>query len=136
MISKVKVKKLNIKEDTRGWFTEILRFEELYNKKKKFGQMYVTIAKPGQTKGRHYHKRKTEYFCVIKGNAMLTLIDKKTLFKQKIRMGEDNMVMVQIPPMVWHAIENTEKKNEIYLLAYIDEPYNPNDPDTIHEELS
>lgn len=130
----VKIKKLNVKTDDRGWFSEILRFEELLNKKKGFGQIYVTVAKPGQIKGKHYHRRKTEYFCVIKGNGILTLIDKKTKSKQKIRMGENHLVMVQIPPKVWHAIENTEK-DDLYLLAHIDEPFDPDDPDTYHEEF-
>ena len=134
-MDKIKVKKLEVKEDERGWFAEVLRFEELYRKKKGFGQIYITVAKPGQIKGKHYHKRKTEYFCVIKGNAILTLVNKKTKSKQKIKMGENNMVMVQIPPMIWHAIENIEKKNDMYLLANIDETYNPDDPDTFHEEL-
>ena len=133
-MDKIEIKKLEVKKDERGWFTEILRFEELNKKKEGFGQIYVTVAKSGQIKGKHYHKRKTEYFCVIKGNAILTLVDKRTKFKQKIKMGENNMVMVQIPPMIWHSIKNTGRE-DLYLLAYIDESYNPDDPDTFHEEL-
>lgn len=132
----IKIKNLDIREDGRGWFTEILRWEDLEDKEKKFGQMYVTVARPGQTKGKHYHTRKTEWFCVIKGLGLLTLIDKNTKEKQEIKIGEDNKVALQIPPMVWHAIANRDKNNDMYLVAYIDEPYNPNDPDTIYEELT
>ena len=132
-MDKVKIKKLDVKADNRGFVAEIVRDEDLENPNKKFGQIYVTTAKPGQTKGKHYHERKTEWFCVVKGKGLLTLIDKASNDRQEIKMGEDNMVAVQIPPNVWHAIKNTGD-NEMYLLAYIDESFNPNDPDTIYEE--
>lgn len=131
---KVKIKKLDVKRDDRGFVAEIVRVEDLENQSKEFGQIYISTAKSGQIKGKHYHARKTEWFCVIKGKGLLTLIDKKTHKRQEISMGEDNMVAVQIPPNVWHAIENIELDTEMYLLAYIDESFNPDDPDTIYEE--
>ncbi len=134
MISVVKIKKLDVKKDERGWFAEIVRFEDLDDRNKPFGQMYVTTAKPGQTKGKHYHTRKTEWFCVFHGKGLLKLVDLESGERQDIEMGEDNMVAVQIPPGTWHAIENTGDR-EMFLLAYIDESYNPNDPDTIAKEL-
>ncbi len=128
----IKVKQLDIKRDERGWFAEIVRTEDLDNKKKSFGQMYVTIANPGQIKGKHYHNRKTEWFCVIKGKGLLQLVDTESGEKQQIEMGENNMVAVQIPPRMWHAIANKGNK-EMFLLAYIDESYNPDDPDTYYD---
>lgn len=133
MIKNIKIKKLDKKEDSRGFVAEIIRAEDMDNQNKKFGQIYITTAKIGQTKGKHYHNRKTEWFCVIKGQGLLTLIDKKTKQKQNINMGENNLVAVQIPPGVWHAITNTQK-TDMYLVAYIDESFNPDDPDTIYEE--
>ncbi len=133
MIEAVKIKKLDKKEDSRGFVAEIVRAEDMENPNKKFGQIYVTTARTGQTKGKHYHNRKTEWFCVIKGQGLLTLVDKKTKESQNIDMGEDNMVAVQIPPGVWHAIANTQK-GDMYLVAYISESFNPDDPDTIYEE--
>ena len=130
---KIKVKKLDKKVDSRGWFAEVIRLEDL-DKHEKFGQIHISIAKPGQIKGQHYHARKTEWFCVLKGRGLLILIDKKTRQKKKIVVGEDIMVNIKIPPGVWHAIEN-KGKDDLYLLAYISEPFNPNDPDTYYEEL-
>lgn len=132
MIKGVKVKSLDVKKDDRGWFAEILRADEIDNPK--FGQMYVTTATPGQTKGKHYHNRKLEWFCVVKGNALLTLVDNKTGKKQEIEMGENNMVTVEIPTGVWHAISNTGD-GDMFLIAHISEPYNPEDPDTYAKEL-
>lgn len=130
---KIKIKKLNVKVDNRGWFTEIIRLEDL-GKNKEFGQIHISIAKPGQIKGKHYHARKTEWFCVLKGKGLLTLIDKKTSEKKKINVSEDQLKTIKIPPGIWHAIEN--KGNEdMYLLAYISESYNPKDPDTYYEDI-
>ena len=131
MIQGVKIKKLDVKRDDRGWFTEILRGDEVEDPK--LGQFYVTTANSGQTKGKHYHNRKLEWFCVVKGNALLTLVDTKTEERQEIKMGEDNMVTVEIPPRVWHAIANTGE-DEMFLIAHISEPFNPEDPDTFQEE--
>ena len=130
---KIKIRKLDIKKDSRGWFAEIIRLEEL-GKNKEFGQIHISVAKPRQTKGKHYHARKTEWFCALKGNGILTLIDKKTGEKKKINIGDDNMLTIKIPPYIWHAIEN-KGKDDLYLLAYISEPFNPEDPDTYQEDL-
>lgn len=133
MIAGVTIKNLEVKKDERGWFAEILRADEIENPK--FGQVYITTAAPGQTKGKHYHTRKTEWFCVVKGNGLLTLIENESGEKQEIEIGEKNMVTVGIPPNVWHAIKNNEK-DEMYLIAHISEAYNAGDPDTISELVS
>lgn len=131
MIQGVKIKKLDVKKDERGWFAEILRADEITDPK--FGQMYITTATVEQTKGKHYHNRKIEWFCVVSGNALLTLVDTKSQERQEIEMGENNMVTVEIPPGVWHAIKNTSD-GDMFLIAHISEPYNPEDPDTIQED--
>lgn len=131
MINGVKIKNLEVKKDERGWFTEILRGDEISDPK--LGQFYVTVANPGQTKGKHYHNRKIEWFCVVKGRALLTLIENSSGQKQEVEMGEGNMVTVEIPPGVWHTISNTGQ-GDMFLVAHISEPYNPEDPDTIKEE--
>ena len=131
MINGVKIKNLDVKKDDRGSFSEILRADEIVDPK--FGQMYVTTATLGQTKGKHYHNRKLEWFCVVSGKGLLTLVDIESGERQEIEMGDDNMVTVEIPPKVWHAVKNTGDK-EMFLVAHISELYNPEDPDTIQEE--
>lgn len=131
MINGVKIKKLDVRSDERGWFAEILRADEVENPK--LGQFYVTTATVGQTKGKHYHERKVEWFCVIKGKALLTLIENKSGEKQEIEMGDGNIVTVEIPPGVWHAIKN-QGADDMFLVAHISEVYNPEDPDTFKKE--
>lgn len=127
---RIKKKKLAVRKDMRGSFFEVLRPEDVGNPT--FGQVYITTAKIGETKGKHYHTRKTEWFCVVKGEGLLSLVDKKTNIKTKIKMGEKNMIFVKIPPNWYHAIKNIGKE-EMFLLAYIDESFNPDDPDTFFD---
>jgi UDP-2-acetamido-2,6-beta-L-arabino-hexul-4-ose reductase len=123
------VRKLDIKTDQRGWLAEILRRENLHPGREAFGQFFVTTAYPGISKGHHYHLRKHEWFCVIKGRALLALEDIDTKQRTEIVMGEDNMVTVELPLRSAHAIKNTGQEM-MYLLAYTDEPFNPEDSDT------
>jgi len=128
------IKKLEIKTDQRGWLAEILRRENLHPGREAFGQFFVTTAHPGISKGHHYHLRKHEWFCVIKGRALLVLEDIDTKQRTEIPMGEDNMVTVELPLKSAHAIKNTGE-DMMYLLAYVDEPFNPEDIDTHHYKL-
>ena len=128
MIKDLVINKLDIKSDERGWLAEILRKENLRGKDN-FGQILVTAAKPGVIKGNHYHKRKQEWFCVISGKGKLLLKDNSSGQYQEILMGEENMVAVKIPQNVTHAIQNVGD-DMLYLLIYIDEPFNPQNPDT------
>ena len=127
----VVVKKLVIRKDQRGWLAEIVQPEDVG--KKEFGQILVTTALPGKIKGNHYHKRKTEWYCVIKGIGLLTLMDQYTKEKREIEIGERNMVLVKIPPLTVHSIKNIGEE-ELFLLAYLDEGFDPVEPDTYNSE--
>lgn len=127
---RIKVKELNMKSDERGWLTEVLSSSDIDNTH--FGLIHLSTAKPGFIKGNHYHKRKTEWFCVIKGRGKLILMDLKTKEKKEIHLGGENMRVVEIPPYILHSIENTGNE-EMYLLAYVDESFDPKNPDTYYE---
>lgn len=125
------VKDIEKKTDERGWLAEIVKNSDL--PKKEFGQVFVTTAKPGINKGGHYHTRKHEYFCVIKGKAEITLkeLDKNenVLSTEIVNVDEQDLKLVELLPWVWHAIENTGEE-EMVLLVYVDEEFNPEDTDT------
>lgn len=124
------IKKLIVSRDKRGWLSEIIRPEDV--KKTQFGQILVTTAGKGETKGKHYHKRKTEWYCVIQSKAILTITNNKTKKRREIPMGENNMVLVKIPPYHFHEIKNIGK-NEMFLLVYVSEAFDPSDPDTYYD---
>ena len=126
------VRKLTVHEDARGWVAEILRAEQTDGHIK--GQFYVTVAKPGITKAKHYHTRKTEWFCAISGSGVIRLKDTKTGKTDEVNIGEHNMVVVKVPAHFAHSIINTGKK-DLVVLGYITETFNPADPDTFPYEL-
>lgn len=128
---KIEIKKLDIKSDQRGWLVEVLSSDDVDNAP--LGLIHVTTAKPGFTKGNHYHKRKTEWFCVIKGRGLLRVKDLKSGEEQQVTMEESNMVLVKIPPLVFHSIENTGDEM-LYILSYVDEQFNPTGPDTYRKD--
>ena len=126
-------KKLKIKKDTRGRLIEIIKPQDVYNKIK--GQILLTTAFPGQTKGNHYHKRKIEWYCVIKGKGLLTLTDNKTQKIKKVICDGTKPILIEIPRNHLHAITNIGDE-EMELVIYIDEVFNPKDPDTYYSEVS
>ncbi len=124
---KLKIKRINVKSDSRGRLAEIIRPEDI--KKAQFGQLILTVAYPGEVRGNHYHKRKTEWYCVIRGKAILTIISNKTRERKETIMGENEFVLVEIPPNYFHSIRNVGKE-EMMLLVYVNEPFDPMDQDT------
>jgi len=68
-----------------------------------FGEIYFSCAWPGSIKAWHRHKTMTLNNAVISGRAKLVLYDARDNSPtkgelQEIFLGEDNYVLVQIPP--------------------------------------
>lgn len=129
----VEVNSLEIKKDERGWLAEIIRKEELV-RNKEFGQFMVTTAYPNCVKGNHYHTRKFEWYCVLKGEARLVLKNNQSGEREELILNEHQLKSVRIPPHVSHAIENIGTEM-MYLLVYTDEPFNEKDADTFYEKI-
>ena len=108
MIDGVKLKPLKVVPDERGRLFEILRTDdEIF---RKFGQVYLTTAYSGVVKAWHYHKIQYDNFCAVHGMFKLGLYDDRpespTRGKvQEIFMGVHRLVVVQIPPGVWHGLK-------------------------------
>lgn len=127
---KIEAKKLEKHEDNRGWLVEILRDDEISGDMK---QIYFSISKPGTIRGNHYHKRKVEWFCVVKGKAKLTLRDNKTKKTKKLVLSGSDPRVVKIPSNVIHIIENIGR-SEMYLISVVNKVFDPDDPDTFTPE--
>lgn len=109
--------------DERGYLIKVIKKGYVSDK---FGEIYVTLTKPGFVKANHYHKKATEWFCVLEGKCVLLLKDIKTNIQEKIMLEGDKPQLVKIPPFVEHGTKNIGKKDMI-LFAYADEPYYPSD---------
>lgn len=111
--------------DERGWFLKAITGTE-EGIPSHTGEVYLTMGKPGQAKGGHYHPEAVEWFTIIEGTAILKLEDIVTHERLEIEMSLEKAITVFIPNNVAHTIVNNSDKNFI-LLAYTDKLYDPKD---------
>lgn len=111
--------------DDRGWFLKAITGTEK-NIPSHTGEVYLTMGKPGQAKGGHYHPEALEWFTIIEGSAVLKLEDIETHERVDIPMSLDKAITVFIPNNVAHIVVNDSDKDFI-LLAYTDKLYDPKD---------
>ncbi len=122
---KVKVIPRRLIKDERGWFLKAITGTE-ENIPSHTGEVYLTMGKPGQAKGGHYHPKAIEWFTIIEGAATLKLEDMKTHEKMEMKLCFDDAVTVFVPNNVAHMFVNESDKDFI-LLAYTDKLYDPAD---------
>jgi len=118
MIEGVVVKQLKPLVDERGWLMEILRKD--WDIFEKFGQVYITAAYPNVVKAWHMHKKQTDHLVCIAGTVKLVLYDDREESKTKgeineFVIGEQNHVLVKVPPEVWHGFKVISQKEALVL---------------------
>lgn len=116
--------KLEINKDERGELVEVFKVPG-------FGQVNYVTCKPGAVRGNHYHKRKKESFCVIEGEAKITL--KKGDEAKEYRLSGESPEIIEVQSNWIHNMENIGKK-ELKAVVWINEVFNPDDPDTYYEQ--
>lgn len=124
-IDKVRIIHRQLKKDERGWFLKVITGKEecIPNHT---GEVYLTMAKPGFSKGGHYHNEAVEWFTVILGEATLKLEDIESHEQMEIEMSLLKAITVFIPQGVAHLVVNKGNEDCI-LLAYTDVLYKPKD---------
>ena len=85
-IDKVKVIPRRLLKDERGWFLKAITGTE-ENIPNHTGEVYLTMGKPGQAKGGHYHPEAVEWFTIVQGSAILKLEDMETHERRDIPMS-------------------------------------------------
>lgn len=124
-IDKVRIIKRKLIEDNRGWFFKAITGRE-DNIPHHTGEVYLTMGKPGEIKGGHYHPEAVEWFTVIDGEATLRLEDIQTKERKEIKMSLKEQISVFVPNNVAHDFLNVGSNNMI-ILAYTDKLYDPSD---------
>lgn len=124
-IDKVQIINRRLIADDRGWFLKAITGTE-DDIPGHTGEVYLTMGKPGQAKGGHYHPEAIEWFTVIQGSAVLKLEDMETHQRRDIEMSLDKAITVFIPNNVAHIVVN-DSDNDFILLAYTDKLYDPKD---------
>jgi len=119
--------KYNKHSDQRGIYVETMKF----NSK---GQVSFSTTLPGITRGNHFHTRKVERFAVIQGNASIKLRKYGTDEVIEYILNGDEPAYVDIPIWYTHNITNIGD-NELLTMFWINEFYEPDDPDTYYEPV-
>lgn len=113
--------------DERGSFAEIVKAEIM-------GQTSFSTTRPGITRGNHFHTRKIERFAVVKGEAEICLRRIGTGNSIKFNLSGNEPAYVDMPIWYTHSITNVGK-SELVTLFWINEFFDPADPDTYYEEV-
>lgn len=113
--------------DNRGHFVELMRAGIS-------GQTSFSTTRPGITRGEHYHTRKIERFAVIQGKARIQLRRIGTNEVLDFELDGENPSYVDMPIWYTHNIKNIGQ-DELITVFWINEPYNPDDPDTWFEKV-
>ena len=108
--------------DNRGVFCELVRTKEA-------GQVSVSTTNPNIVRGGHYHHTKMERFIVIKGKAKIEFEHVLTHEKYEFEVSGEHLQYVTIPVGYQHSINNIGE-DELVLILWANELFDPNDPDT------
>jgi UDP-2-acetamido-2,6-beta-L-arabino-hexul-4-ose reductase len=98
------------------------------------GQSFFSLTRPGVVRGQHYHTRKFEKFCVVRGEGVIRLRRLLSDDVQEYRVSGDRPTVVDIPIFQVHNIENVGSK-DMLTLFWASEVFDPFDPDTIAEDV-
>jgi UDP-2-acetamido-2,6-beta-L-arabino-hexul-4-ose reductase len=118
---------LTLRTDDRGSLFEVVKEE-------KGSQIFFSTTNPGIVRGNHYHTRKQEKFCVVKGEAIIRLRRIGTDKVIEYKVSGEIPVVVEMPIFYTHNIENIGT-TELSTIFWTNELYNPDDSDTFFEEV-
>lgn len=121
--------------DSRGNFTELIRTLNC-------GQVSVNVAKPGITRGEHWHNSKWEIFIVVSGHGLIRMrrigIDPETVEEYPVIEFEvtgEQMRAVQMLPGYTHSITNLSSTENLVTVMWANETFDKERPDTFHEPV-
>lgn len=123
----------NSNVDNRGSFTELIHTMNC-------GQVSVNVAKPGITRGQHWHNSKWEIFIVVSGHGLVQErrigIDPETHKGYPVIEFEvtgEQPKAIQMLPGYTHNIINLSKTQDLVTVMWANELFEANHPDTFYE---
>jgi UDP-2-acetamido-2,6-beta-L-arabino-hexul-4-ose reductase len=114
--------------DNRGNLFEIIKLAG-------GGQVFFSTTLPGVIRGNHYHTRKVEWFCVVRGEAMIRLRRIGDDHVHEIPVSGDHPEFISIPVLHTHSIENVGEE-ELLTMFWCNEIFDASDADTIYEQVA
>lgn len=110
-IEGIEIKTLSRFSDDRGWLMELFRHDEL-DKEYIPAMTYVSLTKPGITRGPHEHLDQADYFCFAgPSDFKVYLWDNRPesptyMHRMTIVAGESAPMIIIVPRKVVHAYKN------------------------------
>lgn len=126
--------RLDTKSDARGSFSEFLRTEGC-------GQVSINVSKPGMTKGNHWHHTKWEKFLVVSGEALVKTrrvgVDAsgEPYPTNEYHVSGERLEVIDMIPGHTHSITNVSESEDLVMVIWANEPFDPQNPDTFFEEV-
>ena len=121
--------------DNRGNFTELIRTFD-------HGQVSINVAKPGITRGEHWHNSKWEIFIVVSGHGLIQErrigIDPETNQGYPVIEFEvtgEQMKAIQMLPGYTHNIINLSPTQNLVTVMWANEAFDSEHPDTFYETV-
>lgn len=122
-------------EDSRGNFTELMRTLNC-------GQVSVNVAKPGITRGEHWHNSKWEVFIVVSGHGLIRMrrigIDPETEQEYPViefEVNGEQIKAVQMLPGYTHSVTNLSRTDNLVTVMWANETFESEHPDTFYEPV-
>lgn len=112
--------------DARGELCEIMKMVG-------GGQMFFSTTRPGVVRGNHFHTRKIEWLCVVRGDAIIRLCRVGETKWRQYRVSGREPQFITIPPLWTHQIENVGAE-EMLTMFWCNEIFEAGNPDTFHDE--
>lgn len=113
--------------DDRGSFVETVKASV-------GGQFSFSTTHTGITRGEHFHTRKIERFAVIRGKAAIEMRRIGTADILRFELDGEQPAFVDMPVWYTHNITNVGSQ-ELLTLFWINEFFDPMDPDTFYEKV-
>lgn len=120
------IQKLTPQTDDRGTLVEAFKLQN-------DGQVFYVLVKPGESRGNHYHLRKTETFIIAVGSATISVRDRETGNLMKIECNGVSPMAVKVTPNHTHNV--VAGSDGCMLIVLADEQYDDKDNDTYREEI-
>ena len=111
--------------DSRGYLHKVLSSSQAHRDLGS-GEVYVTAARPGETRGGHLHQRMGEWFSVISGKGTLLVADPVGGETGRIDLSASSPATVFVPPGIAHALVNTGRRN-LVCVAWAEGEHDPED---------
>lgn len=119
---------LNMHEDARGSFTELIHTEDC-------GQVSVNISRPGVLKGQHWHLNKWELFIVVSGHGLIRERNLQSGETVEFEVSGKRIEAIRMIPGWTHSILNLSDTEDLVTVMTSNENFDPTHPDTYFEPV-